>query len=80
MSPLGTPGAKILVAEWLRRGLQIPRRTVVPYGFVPMKVPADFDVWGLFHAVDERIPGGAGRSRRRCPGIVGGGRSRRSSG
>ncbi|TPM24815.1 M20/M25/M40 family metallo-hydrolase [Mesorhizobium sp. B2-3-5] len=26
------------------------------YGFVPMKVPADFDVWGLFHAVDERIP------------------------
>jgi len=26
------------------------------YGFVPMKVPADFDVWGLFHAVDERVP------------------------
>ncbi|NTJ61647.1 M20/M25/M40 family metallo-hydrolase [Agrobacterium rhizogenes] len=26
------------------------------YGFVPMRVPADFDYWGLFHAVDERIP------------------------
>ncbi|MDO1582569.1 M20/M25/M40 family metallo-hydrolase [Rhizobium oryzicola] len=26
------------------------------YGFVPMRVPADFDVWGLFHAVDERVP------------------------
>ncbi|MET0746810.1 MAG: hypothetical protein ABWY49_01335 [Rhizobium sp.] len=26
------------------------------YGFVPMKVPSDFDVWGLFHAVDERVP------------------------
>lgn len=21
-----------------------------------MRVPADFDYWGLFHAVDERIP------------------------
>lgn len=26
------------------------------YGFVPMKVPADFDLWGLFHAADERVP------------------------
>ncbi len=26
------------------------------YGFVPMKLPADFDYWGLFHAVDERVP------------------------
>lgn len=26
------------------------------YGFVPMRVPADFDVWGLFHAADERVP------------------------
>jgi acetylornithine deacetylase/succinyl-diaminopimelate desuccinylase-like protein len=29
---------------------------IAGYGFVPMKVPADFDVWGLFHAVDERVP------------------------
>lgn len=26
------------------------------YGFVPMKVPEDFDLWGLFHAIDERVP------------------------
>lgn len=26
------------------------------YGFVPMRVPADFDVWGTFHAADERVP------------------------
>jgi acetylornithine deacetylase/succinyl-diaminopimelate desuccinylase-like protein len=26
------------------------------YGFVPMKVPSDFNVWGLFHAIDERVP------------------------
>lgn len=26
------------------------------YGFVPLRVPADFDVWGLFHAADERVP------------------------
>lgn len=26
------------------------------YGFVPLKVPDGFDVWGLFHAPDERIP------------------------
>ena len=26
------------------------------YGFVPMRVPSDFDNWGMFHAVDERVP------------------------
>lgn len=26
------------------------------YGFVPLRVPADFDVFGTFHAVDERVP------------------------
>jgi acetylornithine deacetylase/succinyl-diaminopimelate desuccinylase-like protein len=26
------------------------------YGFVPMRVPPDFDNWGMFHAVDERVP------------------------
>lgn len=26
------------------------------YGFVPLRVPADFDVFGQFHAADERIP------------------------
>ncbi|WP_420006487.1 M20/M25/M40 family metallo-hydrolase [Arenibacterium sp. LLYu02] len=29
---------------------------IAGYGFVPMQVPAGFDVWGLFHAVDERVP------------------------
>lgn len=26
------------------------------YGFVPLRVPADFDVFGQFHAADERAP------------------------
>ena len=26
------------------------------YGFVPLRVPDDFDVFGHFHAVDERVP------------------------
>ena len=26
------------------------------YGFVPLRVPDDFDVYGQFHAADERIP------------------------
>jgi len=26
------------------------------YGFVPLRVPEGFDVWGLFHAADERVP------------------------
>ncbi|WP_375385499.1 M20/M25/M40 family metallo-hydrolase [uncultured Microbacterium sp.] len=26
------------------------------YGFVPLRVPAEFDVFGEFHAADERIP------------------------
>lgn len=26
------------------------------YGFVPLRVPADFDVFGQFHAADERVP------------------------
>ncbi|MFY9190306.1 MAG: M20/M25/M40 family metallo-hydrolase [Lawsonella sp.] len=26
------------------------------FGFVPLKLPADFDCFGLFHAVDERVP------------------------
>ena len=26
------------------------------YGFVPLRVPDDFDVFGHFHAVDERAP------------------------
>jgi acetylornithine deacetylase/succinyl-diaminopimelate desuccinylase-like protein len=26
------------------------------YGFVPLRVPADFDVFGQFHAADECVP------------------------
>jgi len=29
------------------------------YGFVPLRVPADFDVFGQFHAADEGVPVGA---------------------
>jgi acetylornithine deacetylase/succinyl-diaminopimelate desuccinylase-like protein len=26
------------------------------YGFVPLRVPRDFDVFAQFHAADERVP------------------------
>lgn len=26
------------------------------YGFTPLRVPADFDTCGRFHAADERVP------------------------
>ncbi len=29
---------------------------IAGYGFVPLRVPDDFDVYGQFHAADERIP------------------------
>lgn len=29
---------------------------IAGYGFVPLRVPDDFDVFGHFHAVDERVP------------------------
>jgi len=29
---------------------------IAGYGFVPLRVPEDFDVFGHFHAVDERVP------------------------
>jgi acetylornithine deacetylase/succinyl-diaminopimelate desuccinylase-like protein len=31
-------------------------RGIAGYGFAPLRVPDDFDVFGLFHAVDERVP------------------------
>lgn len=32
------------------------RLGIAGYGFVPVRVPEDFDVFGQFHAADERIP------------------------
>jgi acetylornithine deacetylase/succinyl-diaminopimelate desuccinylase-like protein len=32
------------------------RLGIAGYGFTPLRVPDDFDTFGLFHAVDERIP------------------------
>ena len=32
------------------------RLGIAGYGFTPLRVPADFDTFGLFHAVDERVP------------------------
>jgi acetylornithine deacetylase/succinyl-diaminopimelate desuccinylase-like protein len=29
---------------------------IAGYGFTPLRVPDDFDVFGMFHAVDERVP------------------------
>jgi acetylornithine deacetylase/succinyl-diaminopimelate desuccinylase-like protein len=34
----------------------LSRLGIAGYGFAPLRVPADFDVFGLFHAVDERVP------------------------
>jgi acetylornithine deacetylase/succinyl-diaminopimelate desuccinylase-like protein len=32
------------------------RLGIAGYGFAPLRVPDDFDTFGLFHAVDERVP------------------------
>ena len=34
----------------------LARLGIAGYGFTPLRVPADLDVFGLFHAVDERVP------------------------
>jgi acetylornithine deacetylase/succinyl-diaminopimelate desuccinylase-like protein len=34
----------------------LSRLGIAGYGFAPLRVPDDFDVFGLFHAVDERVP------------------------
>jgi acetylornithine deacetylase/succinyl-diaminopimelate desuccinylase-like protein len=34
----------------------LARLDIHGYGFVPMRVPDGFDVFGEFHAADERIP------------------------
>lgn len=34
----------------------LARLGIEGYGFVPLRVPDDFDVFGHFHAVDERVP------------------------
>lgn len=34
----------------------LSRLGIAGYGFAPLRVPADFDVFGQFHAVDERVP------------------------
>jgi acetylornithine deacetylase/succinyl-diaminopimelate desuccinylase-like protein len=34
----------------------LARLGIAGYGFAPLRVPADFDAYGLFHAVDERVP------------------------
>ena len=32
------------------------RMGIAGYGFAPLRVPDDFDAFGLYHAVDERVP------------------------
>ncbi|MHA6615798.1 M20/M25/M40 family metallo-hydrolase [Pseudonocardia sp. DLS-67] len=34
----------------------LARLGIAGYGFTPLRVPGDFDVFGMFHAVDERVP------------------------
>jgi acetylornithine deacetylase/succinyl-diaminopimelate desuccinylase-like protein len=34
----------------------LARLGIAGYGFVPLRVPDGFDAYGLFHAVDERVP------------------------
>ena len=41
--------------QWNRQQTP-PTFRIKCFGFVPLKLPADFDCFGLFHAVDERVP------------------------
>ncbi|GAA5128027.1 M20/M25/M40 family metallo-hydrolase [Pseudonocardia adelaidensis] len=34
----------------------LARLGIAGYGFAPLRVPDDFDAFGMFHAVDERVP------------------------
>jgi acetylornithine deacetylase/succinyl-diaminopimelate desuccinylase-like protein len=34
----------------------LSRLGIAGYGFTPLRVPVGFDVFGMFHAVDERVP------------------------
>jgi len=39
------------------------RLGIAGYGFAPLRVPDDVDTFGLFHAVDERVPDVAASAR-----------------
>lgn len=58
-----------VLGEWDPEGVVVPyllhastdnkhlaRLGIAGYGFVPLRVPHDFDTFGMFHAVDERVP------------------------
>jgi acetylornithine deacetylase/succinyl-diaminopimelate desuccinylase-like protein len=37
-------------------GKGLARLGILSYGFVPLRLPADFDFTAMFHGVDERVP------------------------
>lgn len=52
--PDGTVVPYLLTASTDNKHLS--RLGIRGYGFVPLRVPADFDVFGQFHTADERVP------------------------
>jgi acetylornithine deacetylase/succinyl-diaminopimelate desuccinylase-like protein len=50
------PVALPLLMPGVTDGRFFSRLGVQTYGFLPMKLPADFDFWRTVHAADERIP------------------------
>jgi acetylornithine deacetylase/succinyl-diaminopimelate desuccinylase-like protein len=52
--PEGVPGP--LLMSGVTDGRHFARLGIQTYGFTPMKLPPDLDVWNLAHAADERIP------------------------
>jgi acetylornithine deacetylase/succinyl-diaminopimelate desuccinylase-like protein len=52
--PEGVPGPFLM--SGVTDGRHFARLGIQTYGFTPMKLPPDLDVWNLAHAADERIP------------------------
>jgi acetylornithine deacetylase/succinyl-diaminopimelate desuccinylase-like protein len=52
--PEGVPGPFLMAG--VTDGRHFARLGIQTYGFTPMKLPPELDVWKLAHAADERIP------------------------
>ncbi len=52
--PEGVPGP--LLMSGVTDGRHFARLGIQTYGFTPMKLPPELDMWSLAHAADERLP------------------------
>lgn len=52
--PEGTPGP--LLMSGVTDGRHFAQLGIQTYGFTPMKMPPELDIWKLAHAADERVP------------------------